>query len=120
MTVQGVKGEAGAMGYFGLTYLEENTDIVKGLEVDGGDGCVFPSVKTVQDGTYAPLSRPLFIYVNNASYAEKAVGEGVRGLLRRQRRPDRPVGPVRSPHGRADHQRRRTNSPALLADPPKD
>ena len=42
VTIQGVKGEAGAMGYFGLTYLEENTDIVKGIEVDGGDGCVFP------------------------------------------------------------------------------
>jgi phosphate binding protein len=73
VTIQGVKGEAGAMGYFGLTYLEENADIVKGLQVDGGDGCVFPSVKTVQDGTYSPLSRPLFIYVNDASYAEKDV-----------------------------------------------
>jgi len=72
VTIQGVKGEAGAMGYFGLTYLEENTDIVKGLQVDGGDGCVFPSVETVHDGTYAPLSRPLFIYVNNASYADNA------------------------------------------------
>lgn len=71
-TVQGVKGEKGAMGYFGFTYLEENSDVVKGLAVDGGDGCVSPSVKTVQDGTYAPLSRPLFIYVNNASYADKA------------------------------------------------
>jgi len=75
-TVQGVKSDAGAMGYFGLTYLEENTDIVKGLEVDGGDGCVFPSVETVQDGTYAPLSRPLFIYVNNASYADNAAVKG--------------------------------------------
>ena len=73
MTIQGVKGEAGAMGYFGLTYLEENTDIVKGIQVDGGDGCVSPSVKTVQDGTYSPLSRPLFIYVNDASYAQKDV-----------------------------------------------
>lgn len=72
VTIQRVKGEAGAMGYFGLTYLEDNTDDVKGLEVDAGDGCVFPSAETVQDGTYAPLSRPLFIYVNNGSYADKA------------------------------------------------
>ena len=71
VTIDGVKSEAGATGYFGLTYLEENAELIRGLEVDGGDGCVFPSVETVQDGTYTPLSRPLFIYVSNASYAEK-------------------------------------------------
>jgi phosphate binding protein len=70
VTIQGVSGELGAMGYFGLSYLEENADLIKGVEVDGGEGCVFPSVETVQDGTYTPLGRPLFIYVNNASYAE--------------------------------------------------
>ncbi|WP_345802201.1 PstS family phosphate ABC transporter substrate-binding protein [Microbacterium sp. AZCO] len=72
VTVQGVKADEGALGYFGFTYLEENADVVKGLEVDGGDGCVAPSVETVQDGTYAPLGRPLFIYVNNNSYADEA------------------------------------------------
>ncbi|MFI8593561.1 PstS family phosphate ABC transporter substrate-binding protein [Microbacterium sp. NPDC078428] len=72
VTVQGVKADEGALGYFGFTYLEENADVVKGLEVDGGDGCVAPSVETVQDGTYAPLGRPLFIYVNNDSYADEA------------------------------------------------
>lgn len=71
VTVQGVKADEGALGYFGFTYLEENADIVKGLEVDGGDGCVAPSVETVQDGTYSPLGRPLFIYVNNDSYADE-------------------------------------------------
>lgn len=70
VTIQGVSGEKGAMGYFGLSYLEENLDVLKGLEVDGGDGCVFPSTETVQDGTYTPLGRPLFIYVNNASYTD--------------------------------------------------
>lgn len=72
VTIQGVSGEKGAMGYFGLSYLEENTDVLKGLEVDGGDGCVSPSTETVQDGTYTPLGRPLFIYVNNASYSDSA------------------------------------------------
>ena len=71
VTVQGVKADEGALGYFGYTYLEENTDVVKGVEVDGGDGCVAPTVDTVQDGTYAPLGRPLFIYVNNDSYARE-------------------------------------------------
>ena len=65
--VQGVAGDKNALGYFGLAYLEENADKVKGVEVDGGGGCVAPTVATVEDGTYAPLSRPLFIYVNVAS-----------------------------------------------------
>lgn len=72
VTIQGVSGELGATGYFGLSYLEENADLIKGVEVDGGDGCVYPSVETVQDGTYTPLGRPLFIYVNNNSYSENA------------------------------------------------
>lgn len=75
VTIQGVSGEKGAMGYFGLSYLEENTDVLKGLEVDGGEGCVFPSTETVQNGTYTPLGRPLFIYVNNASYADNAAAK---------------------------------------------
>ncbi|MEV0222979.1 PstS family phosphate ABC transporter substrate-binding protein [Streptomyces sp. NPDC050704] len=62
VTVQGVSGSKGGLGYFGLSYYEENKDKLKALEVDGGDGCVAPSVETVQDGTYKPLSRPLFIY----------------------------------------------------------
>ncbi|MTG90269.1 phosphate ABC transporter substrate-binding protein PstS family protein [Cellulosimicrobium sp. BIT-GX5] len=70
LTVQGVSGATGAMGFFGLSYAEENSDSVKLLAVDGGDGCVVPSKETVQDGTYSPLGRPLFIYVNNAKYAE--------------------------------------------------
>jgi len=63
VTVTGVSGSTGAMGYFGLSYLELNTEDVKGVEVDNGDGCVAPTVETVQSGDYAPLSRPLFIYV---------------------------------------------------------
>ncbi|WP_061961737.1 PstS family phosphate ABC transporter substrate-binding protein [Demequina flava] len=71
VTIQGVSGELGGLGYFGLSYLEENPDIIKGVEIDGGEGCVYPSTETVQDGSYSPLGRPLFIYVNNANYAEK-------------------------------------------------
>lgn len=71
ITVQGVKGDKGAVGYFGLSYVEENPDSVKAVEIDGGGGCVAPSSETVQDGTYKPLGRPLFIYVNHASYKDK-------------------------------------------------
>lgn len=69
--VQGVSGSPNALGYFGYTYFEENADALKAIEVDNGEGCVEPSSETAQDGSYAPLARPLFIYVNNASYADK-------------------------------------------------
>jgi phosphate transport system substrate-binding protein len=62
VTVQGVSGSKGAVGYFGLSYAQENEGKVKTLEIDGGDGCVAPSTETVQSGDYKPLSRPLFIY----------------------------------------------------------
>ncbi|MGX1565382.1 PstS family phosphate ABC transporter substrate-binding protein [Streptomyces sp. NPDC055506] len=67
VTVQGVSGSKGGMGYFGLSYYEENQDELKLVEVDDGDGCVAPTTKTVQNGSYKPLSRPLFIYPKASS-----------------------------------------------------
>jgi phosphate transport system substrate-binding protein len=69
--VQGVAGTENALGYFGLAYLEENLGTIKGLEVDGGNGCVAPTAETVESGEYAPLSRPLFIYVKVESAETK-------------------------------------------------
>ena len=71
ITVQGVSGSAGAMGFFGLSYVEENEGVIKAVDIDGGEGCVSATAETVQDGSYQPLGRELFIYVNNAAYAEK-------------------------------------------------
>jgi phosphate transport system substrate-binding protein len=71
VTVQAVAGDEGGLGYLGYTYYEENTDTLKALEVDSGDGCVAPSAETAQDGTYVPLSRPLFIYVKTESLTTK-------------------------------------------------
>jgi phosphate transport system substrate-binding protein len=68
VTVQGVAGDRGALGYFGFSYFEENQDTLKALEVDGGDGCVAPSVESAQDDSYTPLSRPLFVYVKQTSF----------------------------------------------------
>lgn len=68
--VQGVEGTEGASGYFGYTYYEENSDALKAVAIDDGNGCVEPSAETAQAGEYTPLARPLFIYVNNAAYAE--------------------------------------------------
>jgi phosphate transport system substrate-binding protein len=69
--VQGVSGTKGALGYFGFTYYELNADKLKAVKIDGGSGCVEPSKETASNGTYTPLSRPLFIYVNNKSMADK-------------------------------------------------
>ncbi len=66
--VQGVAGTDGATGYFGYTYYEENTDKLKALSIDNGEGCIAPSAETAQSGEYTPLARPLFIYVNQAKY----------------------------------------------------
>jgi phosphate transport system substrate-binding protein len=60
--VQGVEGDAGGMGYFGFSYYEQNADALNLVSVDGGDGCVAPSSETIQDGSYVPLSRPIFMY----------------------------------------------------------
>jgi phosphate transport system substrate-binding protein len=79
--VQGVEGEKGGLAYFGYSYYEENADQLKLVSVDGGDGCVAPSVETVQDGTYTPLSRPLFIYVNNESFKEPQVDAFLKFIL---------------------------------------
>ena len=62
--VTGVAGADGGLGYFGYAYYAENTDKLKVLGVDAGSGCVEPSDETVQSGDYAPLSRPLFVYVS--------------------------------------------------------
>ena len=70
--VQGVEGDSTALGYFGYSYYEANADKLNLVGVDGGDGCVKPSVSTIQDGTYKPLSRTLYMYVNTASLTDKA------------------------------------------------
>jgi phosphate transport system substrate-binding protein len=79
VTVQGVSGDRGALGYFGFSYFEENQDTLKALEVDGGGGCVAPSVETAQDESYTPLSRPLFVYVTQSSFDDN---EDVRNFVR--------------------------------------
>jgi phosphate transport system substrate-binding protein len=62
--VQGVAGEKGGMGYFGYAYYEQNKDKLKAVEIDSGKGCVAPGAQTVLNGTYNPLSRPIFVYVS--------------------------------------------------------
>lgn len=60
--VVGVEGDRGALGYFGFAYYEESADRLGVVAIDNGQGCVSPSRETIQNGTYAPLSRPMYIY----------------------------------------------------------
>ena len=79
--VQGVSNDKGAMGYFGLSYYLENQDAIKALAIDAGKGAVAPSTETVLDGTYAPLSRPIYIYVSTEAAATPHVKEFVEYYL---------------------------------------
>lgn len=71
--VQGVSGNVGGMAYFGLAYYEENKDKLRAVPIaeKAGKPGVLPSMETVKDGTYQPLSRPIFIYVNATAAAFK-------------------------------------------------
>jgi phosphate transport system substrate-binding protein len=78
--VQGIANDEGALGFFGLAYYEANKAKLKLIGVDDGNaangaGAVKPSEQTVRDGTYQPLSRPLFIYVSKKSYERPEVDQ---------------------------------------------
>jgi len=69
--VQGVANDRNALGYFGFAYYVENQKKLKGVAIDGGKGPVAPSAKAVEDGSYQPLSRPIFIYVSKKAMDSK-------------------------------------------------
>jgi phosphate transport system substrate-binding protein len=62
--VQGIEGDENALGYFGFAYYQENQDKLKIVPIDGGNGPVTPNATTINDGSYSPLSRPIFIYLS--------------------------------------------------------
>ena len=65
--VKGVSGDKGGIAYFGLAYYEENKNLLKAVAIKNATGdFVMPGLKTIMDGSYNPLSRPLFIYLNAA------------------------------------------------------
>ncbi|HEX2071917.1 MAG TPA: PstS family phosphate ABC transporter substrate-binding protein [Thermoleophilaceae bacterium] len=74
--VQGVEGDEGGLGYFGFSYYEQNQDKLNLVGVDAGDGCVKPSLEAIQDGSYKPLSRPIFMYPSEQALAEKPQVKG--------------------------------------------
>ncbi len=78
---QGVAAEPSALGYFGYAYYQANKEELKLVAVDNGHGCILPSAQTVADGTYQPLTRPLFIYVNLRAAARPEVKAFARFYL---------------------------------------
>jgi phosphate transport system substrate-binding protein len=80
--VQGIANDRNALGYFGFAYYVENQNKLKAVPIDGGKGPVTPSAKTVEDGTYQPLSRPIFIYVSKKSMDKPEVREFVEFYLK--------------------------------------
>lgn len=76
--VQGVSSDELALGYFGIAYYEHNKDKLRLLPIDdqnpnNGDGPIFPTLENIKNNIYAPLSRPLFVYINNKSLESEAV-----------------------------------------------
>jgi phosphate transport system substrate-binding protein len=69
--VQGVAGDTYALGYFGYAYYKPNSEKLRAVGIDSGDGCVVPSDETIKAGGYTPLSRPLYFYVSKESLARE-------------------------------------------------
>jgi phosphate transport system substrate-binding protein len=82
--VTGVTGDKGGLGYFGFSYAEQNADNLNLVKVDDGNGCVAPAKETIQDGSYKPLSRPLFMYPSEKAMARPEVKAFMEFVLENQ------------------------------------
>ena len=78
---RGIAAEPDALGYFGYAYYQAHKDELKLVAVDNGHGCVLPTPQTVADGTYQPLTRPLFLYISLAAASRPEVKAFVRFYL---------------------------------------
>lgn len=83
--VTGVSGSRSALGYFGLSYYVENTDKVRAVPIDSGNGtCVDPTFDAVRNGSYQPLSRPILIYVRSDAAERPEVDAFVKYYLSKE------------------------------------
>jgi phosphate transport system substrate-binding protein len=108
--VEGVASQQGALGYFGFSYYEADADRLRPLAIDAGVGCVLPSLETIADGSYAPLSRPLFIYVNTERLERPEVREFLRFAFNQMPDVVETVGYVPLPEAEYDENNARLNS----------
>lgn len=95
--VQGIAGDVDGLGYFGYAYYVSNKERLKLVGVDNGKGVVYPSDTTIHDGSYAPLSRPIFIYVSKKSLARPAVADFTKFYLEQAATLSKQVGYVPLP-----------------------
>jgi phosphate transport system substrate-binding protein len=79
--VQGVERNKNALGFFGFAHYFAHKDKLTAVKIDNGQGGVEPTLQTVIDGTYEPLSRPMFIYVNESSASKAEVREFIEFFL---------------------------------------
>lgn len=80
--VQGVASDIYALGFFGFAYYIENSKKINAVAVDSGNGGVIPSAATVENNSYKPLSRPIFIYVNAKSADKPEINEFVNFYMK--------------------------------------
>ncbi len=81
LIIQGVSGGKNGVGYLGYSYYVENANKLKAVEIDGGSGCIAPTDEAINNGAYAPLSRPLFIYVRKDAAGTPHIAEFIRYFL---------------------------------------
>jgi phosphate transport system substrate-binding protein len=105
VAVQGIEKDKNALGYFGLSYYEENKDKLGVVAIDNGNGAVLPSIETVADNSYAPLSRSLFIFVSKKSAQRPEVQKFVEFYLDNAPQLSEEVGYVPMPTSGYDAQK---------------
>ncbi|MEJ8757857.1 PstS family phosphate ABC transporter substrate-binding protein [Pontibacter sp. H259] len=110
--VQGVSTDINALGFFGYAYYEENKGKLKAIPVNdedetNGKGAIFPTLETIKDGSYAPLSRPLFIYVNSGAAQKSQVVKFIDFYFENAAKLSREVGFIPLPDAKykAEHQK---------------
>lgn len=95
-------GDKGSLGYFGFAYYVENKSKLKVVPIDNGKGAITPNMETINTGTYAPLSRPIFIYVSKSSLKKPEVKEFVKYYLQKAPKLSKEVGYVPLPQTEYD------------------
>lgn len=102
--VQGIAGDKYSLGFFGLAYYEENKDKLTLVGVDNGNGAITPTLESVSNGTYAPLSRPIFIYVSDTAAAREEARQFVNFYLEKTAELATEVGYIPLPKSESDKQ----------------
>lgn len=105
VAVQGIEKDTYALGYFGLSYYEENKEKLGVVGIDNGNGAVLPSIETVSSNEYAPLSRSLFIFVNKKSAQRPEVQKFINFYLDNAPQLSKEVGYVPMPQSGYEEQK---------------